>query len=337
MRRVLGLGRGARHKVLAGDHARDRVPARPRHRLRSRRSSTTSAVDDLITYGEYTFFIGERARALRGARRARGALPGPAHGHARPLSRRPARPQPLSRSPRGSACVAVMLLITVGPAALHARSRSSLAGFGPTAGETPLLVLRILAAGIATALLYASLSMAVSSFTTRRAAAAVGVVLLLFVPVIVVRSAIESADAPERARSPQLPVRRRRSRLPDLRRGARGRARRSTMLSTWARRRRPRRRRSWRAPSSAGSATAGSRRSVERGRATRRRRRRLEVVRPARRGLGRQLRHRPRRDRAPRPERRRQVDDVPDALRARPALEGHRSRPRRATRGRTRA
>ena len=38
--------------------------------------------------------------------------------------------------------------------------------------------------------------MAVSSFTTRRAAAAVAVVLLLFVPVIVVRSAIESAGAP---------------------------------------------------------------------------------------------------------------------------------------------
>ena len=38
----------------------------------------------------------QRARALRGARRSRGALPGPAHGNARPLSRRAARPQPLS-------------------------------------------------------------------------------------------------------------------------------------------------------------------------------------------------------------------------------------------------
>ena len=47
-----------------------------------------------------------------------------------------------------------------------------------------------------TALFYASLSLAVSSFTTRRAAAAVGTVLLFFVPALVVRSAIESADAP---------------------------------------------------------------------------------------------------------------------------------------------
>jgi hypothetical protein len=39
--------------------------------------------------------------------------------------------------------------------------------------------------------------MAVSSFTTRRAAAAVATVLLIFVPVTVARSAIESADAPD--------------------------------------------------------------------------------------------------------------------------------------------
>ena len=78
-------------------------------------------------------------------------------------------------------------------------------------------------------------------------------------------------------------------------------------------------------------------RSGERGRAARRRRRRLEVVRRARRRLGRQLRRRPRRHRAPRPERRRQVDDVPHALRARPAVQGHRARARRATRARTRA
>ena len=96
---------------------------------------------------------------------------------------------------KGAGVLAVMLLITVGPAAFMLLA-FVLAGLGPTAGEAPGLVLRILAAGLTTALLYASLSMAVSSFTTRRAAAAVGVVLLLFVPASVVRAAIESAGAP---------------------------------------------------------------------------------------------------------------------------------------------
>ena len=91
--------------------------------------------------------------------------------------------------------VAVMLLITVGPL-LFMLAAYVLAGLRPTAGETPKLLLQILAAGTATALLYASLAMAVSSFTTRRAAAAVGVVLALSVPVSVVRSAISSAGAP---------------------------------------------------------------------------------------------------------------------------------------------
>ena len=86
---------------------------------------------------------------------------------------------------------------------------------------------------------------------------------------------------------------------------------------------------SWPARSSAGSATAVSRRSGDE-RATGRRGERLEVVRRARRRLRRQLRRRAGRDGAARPERRRQVDDVPHALRARPAVEGHGSgaRPR---------
>ena len=102
-RRVLGLGRGARHKVLpAITLAIAFLPA-----LVSVAFSVLaddSGRDDLITYGDYMFFIGS-ALALFAALVAPEALcPDRRTRDARALPRRPARPHPLSaRKGRGRA------------------------------------------------------------------------------------------------------------------------------------------------------------------------------------------------------------------------------------------
>ena len=56
-------------------------------------------------------------------------------------------------------------------------------------------MLKILTAGVGVALFYTAVAMAVSSLTTRRAVAAVAIVLVLLVPSIVVGVAIDSSGA----------------------------------------------------------------------------------------------------------------------------------------------
>lgn len=193
VRRVLGLGRVARHKVLpALTLVIAFVPALISVALAALLDPLPA--EDLITYGEYTFFIGS-ALALFAALVAPEALcPDRRSGM---LGLYLAGPLDRNRylAAKSAAVLGVMLLITLGPL-LFMLAAFVVAGYGPTVGETPGLMLRIVGSGLATALVYASVSMAVSSFTTRRAAAAVAVVLLLFVPVIVARTAIESAGAP---------------------------------------------------------------------------------------------------------------------------------------------
>jgi ABC-2 type transport system permease protein len=192
-RRVLGLGRGARHKVLpAITLVIAYLPAL---------FSVVFAVfakdlveGDLVSYGDYMFFIGS-ALALFAALVAPEALcPDKRSGM---LGLYLAGPLDRNRYLAGkwAGVLAAMLLITLGPL-LFMLLAFVLAGFGPSASETPKLLLQIFTVGIVTALLYVALSMAVSSFTSRRAVAAVSVVLLLFVPAFVVRGAIESAGAP---------------------------------------------------------------------------------------------------------------------------------------------
>jgi ABC-2 type transport system permease protein len=193
-RRVLGLGRGGRHKVLPVlTLVVAYVPALISVGVAA--FVDPLPIDDLISYGEYTFFIGS-AIALFTALVAPEALcPDRRSGM---LGLYLAGPLDRNRylAAKGAAIFAVMLLITLGPL-LFMLLAFVVAGYGPAPGETPALLLRILASGATTALLYASVSMAVSSFTTRRAAAAVVVVLLLFVSTIVARTAIESGGAPD--------------------------------------------------------------------------------------------------------------------------------------------
>lgn len=95
-----------------------------------------------------------------------------------------------------AAVLAVMLLMTAGPQ-LFMLTSFTLENAGPPLREAPRVLLQIAASGVAVALLYTAVSMAVSSFTTRRAVAAVVTALILIVPGIVVDVVVQDSGAPD--------------------------------------------------------------------------------------------------------------------------------------------
>lgn len=95
-----------------------------------------------------------------------------------------------------AAVLAVMLLMTAGPQ-LFMLTSFTLENAGPPLREVPRVLLQIAASGVAVALLYTAVSMAVSSFTTRRAVAAVVTALILIVPGIVVDVVVQDSGAPD--------------------------------------------------------------------------------------------------------------------------------------------
>ena len=268
--------RPARARARARRSATRSCPRSPSSSPTSRRSSssgiaalvqdTCSPVDDLIpTYGEYYRSSSARHRACS-----------PPSSHPRCSAPTGARacsastsPSPLDRDTylvaKAAAVLVVMLARHARATAVHARRLRHRRRTAPTASATSLALLLRSPRRPASRrrLLYASVSLAVSSITTRRAVASAAIVLCPARPVIVARArsrAPARSDALDLLSLPFVAVR---ALVPDLRRDADGTASPSGRLDL-ARRRRPGRAGRSPRPQRAGSATAGSRQTDER-------------------------------------------------------------------------
>ncbi|MGL6279737.1 MAG: ABC transporter permease, partial [Gaiella sp.] len=95
-----------------------------------------------------------------------------------------------------AAVALVMGTMTIGPQ-LFILASFTIEGAGPPLADVPLLLGRIVLAGVVVALFYTALAMGISSLTTRRAVAAIATVLVLFVSTIAVSVVVENGGAPD--------------------------------------------------------------------------------------------------------------------------------------------
>jgi ABC-2 type transport system permease protein len=196
VQRVLGLHRSFRHKVLPGLALLIAfVPALIFVGIAAFLTVDPIRDEILPSYGEYTSFI-TMALALFAALVAPESLC--TDRRTGMLDLYLAGPLDVKRylTAKWAAVAAVMLVMTAGPQ-LFILAAYAVENAGPSALGTPLLLLRILGAGLGVALFYTAVSMAVSSLTTRRAVAAVATVLVLLVPSIATGVAIDSSGAPD--------------------------------------------------------------------------------------------------------------------------------------------
>ena len=95
------------------------------------------------------------------------------------------------------AVIGVVLVVTIGPS-LFLLLAYTFEGAGPdNIGDFLILLGRIIAAGIGVALIPVTLSLMVSSFTTRRAMASAGIVVVIIISITVASALIEGAGWPD--------------------------------------------------------------------------------------------------------------------------------------------
>lgn len=196
VQRVLGLHRSFRHKVLPGIALLIAfLPAVVFVGITAFLPAAQILNEILPSYGEY---VGETTMAL--ALFASLVAPESLCTDRRTgmLDLYLAGPLDVKRylTAKWAAVAGVMLVMTLGPQ-LFLLISYTVVSAGPSLGEAPLLLLRIVVSGVGVALFYTAVAMGVSSLTTRRAVAAVATVLVLLVPQIAVSVAVESSDAPD--------------------------------------------------------------------------------------------------------------------------------------------